>query len=170
LGWCYHNGIGVSVDKEKAFSWYQKAAEAGNTYAQRDLGLCYETGIGVSVDNEKAFFWYQKAAEAGNTDAQWNLSCYGEEFFDIKKRLKLEIRLHNAIWGFVINMVLVFLSIRTRYFFGIKKRLKMRMRNPNRVYILVQNKTNDNNLKNGKTPSICRTRPDNYDFSTSFRE
>ena len=68
---------GVEIDLEKAFYWYQKSAEAGNSNAQYNLGLCYENGKGVEIDLEKAFYWYQKSAEAGNSDAQYNLGlCY----------------------------------------------------------------------------------------------
>jgi TPR repeat protein len=31
LGWCYEVGIGTSIDKQKAFELYQKAANLNNT-------------------------------------------------------------------------------------------------------------------------------------------
>ena len=47
LGNCYQNEVGIEKDLEKAFYWYQKAAENGNKYAQYNLGRCYENGKGV---------------------------------------------------------------------------------------------------------------------------
>ncbi|MBQ6296905.1 MAG: sel1 repeat family protein [Selenomonadaceae bacterium] len=40
---------------EKAFEWYKKAADNGNTDAMNALGYCYEYGKGVKQNSEKAF-------------------------------------------------------------------------------------------------------------------
>ena len=73
LGYVYYNGQGVEQDYQKAFNWYRKAAEAGDTIAQSNLGYMYYQGQGVEQDYEKAFIWYQKSAEGGNVTAQSNL-------------------------------------------------------------------------------------------------
>ncbi len=62
---------------EQAIYWWQKAADAGNSAAQKNLAICYFNGYGVEKDVEKAVYWWQKAADAGNSAAQKNLAfCY----------------------------------------------------------------------------------------------
>jgi hypothetical protein len=62
---------------EKAFYWYQKAAENGDEKAMFNLALYYENGKGTKKNLKKAFCWYQKAAENGNEKAIFNLAiCY----------------------------------------------------------------------------------------------
>ncbi|WP_418937332.1 leucine-rich repeat protein [Leyella stercorea] len=62
---------------EQAIYWWQKAADAGNSAAQKNLAICYFNGYGVEKDVEKAIYWWQKAADAGNSAAQKNLAfCY----------------------------------------------------------------------------------------------
>ncbi len=62
---------------EQAIYWWQKAADAGNSAAQKNLAFCYLKGDGVEKNVEKAVYWWQKAADAGNSAAQFNLAiCY----------------------------------------------------------------------------------------------
>ncbi|RIA92719.1 hypothetical protein C1645_820323 [Glomus cerebriforme] len=86
-------GIGTSIDKQKAFELYQKAADLknkafelyqkaadlGNANGICNLGVCYQNGIGTSVDKQKAFELYRKAAILGNCVAQYNLANTYEE-------------------------------------------------------------------------------------------
>ena len=59
---------------EQAIYWWQKAADAGNSAAQKNLAICYFNGYGVEKDVEKAIYWWQKAADAGNSTAQNSLA------------------------------------------------------------------------------------------------
>ena len=59
---------------EQAIYWFQKAADAGNSAAQKNLAICYFNGYGVEKDVEKAIYWWQKAADAGNSTAQNSLA------------------------------------------------------------------------------------------------
>ena len=62
---------------EQAIYWWQKAADAGNSAAQKNLAICYFNGYGVEKDVEKAIYWWQKAADAGDSTAQYRLAfCY----------------------------------------------------------------------------------------------
>jgi len=70
LGYLYELGQGVAQDFGKAYEWYQKAANAGNTHAMLRLGDLYGHGKGGAQDYGKAREWYQKAANAGDTDAK----------------------------------------------------------------------------------------------------
>ncbi len=77
IGYCYHNGFGVTKDYTEAVKWYRKAAEQGDTGAQNNLGVCYELGHGVTKSTTEAVKWYRKAAEQGHAEAQNNLGlCY----------------------------------------------------------------------------------------------
>ncbi|CAB4441454.1 unnamed protein product [Rhizophagus irregularis] len=68
---------GIEKNLEKAFYWYQKAAENGFTNAMYYLAICYDNGEGTEKNLEKAFYWYQKAAENGDKEAMFNLAiCY----------------------------------------------------------------------------------------------
>ncbi|POG66278.1 kinase-like domain-containing protein, partial [Rhizophagus irregularis DAOM 181602=DAOM 197198] len=76
LAVCYRNGEGTEKNLEKAFNWYQKAAENENEKAMFTLANCYYFGEGIEKNLEKSFYWNQKAAENGNEDAVFNLAIY----------------------------------------------------------------------------------------------
>ena len=93
-----------SIDREKAISLYQWAAEAGDEYAQYLLGnLYYEEYFDEQYDEywddeideplEKAFHWYSLAANQGDSDAQRML---GEMY---KDGLSVEDDLAEALNG-----------------------------------------------------------------------
>ncbi len=73
LGFLYESGEGTEENLEKAFCWYQKAAENGDNVAQCSLSYLYKNGKGTEKDLEKAFYWYQTAAENNNEIAMYNL-------------------------------------------------------------------------------------------------
>ncbi|WP_195454927.1 tetratricopeptide repeat protein [Turicibacter sanguinis] len=69
LGLCYLSGIGVEVNKYKAFQWFEKSAEHGLAVGQNNLATCYELGEGVEQDLDKAKKWYRTAFENGYDNA-----------------------------------------------------------------------------------------------------
>ncbi|GBC02721.1 hypothetical protein RclHR1_04780008 [Rhizophagus clarus] len=77
LGIFNHFGIVINLDEQKAFKFYQRAANLGNISGIVSLGYCYDEGIGISADKQKAFELYQEAANLGNSRGIYNLgSCY----------------------------------------------------------------------------------------------
>jgi len=101
----YTEGKGVTQDYDEAIKWYKKAAEQGNSFAQKDLdivldyqeiiqlektavqgdaksqyrlGFIYWRGQGVTKDNQEAVRWWKKAAEQGDAEAQANLGTMYE--------------------------------------------------------------------------------------------
>lgn len=65
---CYRDGLGVKIDKKKAFELCSKAAELGDIDALNDMGIWYENGYDTIKKNyAEALKWYLKAAEAGNS-------------------------------------------------------------------------------------------------------
>ncbi|UZO03484.1 uncharacterized protein OCT59_023891 [Rhizophagus irregularis] len=86
-------GIGISVNKQKAFEFYQKAADLGNVLGINDLGYCYDCGNGTDIDKKKAFELYQKAADLGNSFGINNLGhCYEKGIgTDIDKKKAFEL-------------------------------------------------------------------------------
>jgi len=56
LGECYQYGLGVEINKAKAFEFYVKSAKQNYNNAQNNLGTFYENGIGIEKDLEKAFY------------------------------------------------------------------------------------------------------------------
>ena len=69
IGYFYNCGIGTYVNKEKAFEFYQKAANLNHMIAQYNLAVMYETGNGVAKDIKKAKDWYRKSAVQGYKQA-----------------------------------------------------------------------------------------------------
>ncbi|KAG0234201.1 hypothetical protein BGW42_006839 [Actinomortierella wolfii] len=79
LGRLYYSGEnGILQDYTKAFEWYFRAAEQGQTQAQNNLGWMYQDGKGVAQDDTKAVEWYRLAAEQGDAKAQGNLALMYE--------------------------------------------------------------------------------------------
>lgn len=73
LGLIHYEGRGVRQDYKKAFEWFTKAANQGDSGAQNILGVMYDNGQGVRQDHYKAKEWYIKAVNQGNAAAQVNL-------------------------------------------------------------------------------------------------
>jgi TPR repeat protein len=77
LGKFNYLGIGIDIDKKKAFELYQKAANLEYANGINNLGDCYQNGIGTGINKKKAFELYQKAANLGNANGINNLGyCY----------------------------------------------------------------------------------------------
>ncbi len=73
LGNNYLSGHGVNKDQKQAAYWYERAAEAGNPWAQKQIGFCYQVGIGVPRDPVRAVHWFQLAAAGGLVSARTDL-------------------------------------------------------------------------------------------------
>ncbi len=81
----YYFGNGstaIRIDREKAFTLYQQAAEAGHADAQCCLGVCYYCGEGTKRDEAKARLWTRKAAEQGHKTARTNLYLWYRNALD----------------------------------------------------------------------------------------
>jgi uncharacterized protein len=73
LGNDYLSGHGVSKDEKQAAYWFEKAAQAGDPWAQQQIGFFYQAGIGVPSDPVRAVHWYQLAAASGLASAKTDL-------------------------------------------------------------------------------------------------
>lgn len=70
----YLLGRGVPQDDTKAFYYFNKAAYAGDAFAQNEVAYMYAAGKGVPRDFHKAFVNYEKAAKQGLSSAQYSLA------------------------------------------------------------------------------------------------
>jgi TPR repeat protein len=70
LGFCYEEGIGVSVDRRRAFLWYESAAKEKEAMAEYRLGRCYLHGIGINRNFKAAHMYLRRAAAAGVEEAR----------------------------------------------------------------------------------------------------
>ena len=70
----YHYGLGTSVDNQKAFTYFTKAAQDGFPQAEYHLGIIYEKGLWVKKDIDQAILWFEKAADQNLTEAQLIMS------------------------------------------------------------------------------------------------
>lgn len=68
-----HEAIETGNSTE-ALTWYQVAADRGDSYGEYNLGHCYENGIGTQVNIKKAKYWYRKAAVKGDQQAKVKLN------------------------------------------------------------------------------------------------
>ncbi len=74
LGNAYRQGHGFDQDEVEAFTWYEKAAKAGNSQGQYALAVMYDQGLGTRANDKEALRWYLAAAKAGDAPAQFNLA------------------------------------------------------------------------------------------------
>lgn len=73
MGERYLLGHGVPQNNQKAFTYFEKAANEGDVFAQNEVAYMYAAGKGTHKDSAKALMWYKKAAERGLASAQYNL-------------------------------------------------------------------------------------------------
>ncbi len=75
LGYMYlYGNNGVEQDFDKAFEYYNMAAEQNNPIALNNVGSLYFNGIGVEKNRLKALEYFKKSAEMGNDNAATNLA------------------------------------------------------------------------------------------------
>jgi TPR repeat protein len=75
LGYMYLTGEGsVLQDYTLALSWFSKAAEQGNWFAQYKLGEMYYYGVGVNQNYAEALKWYRKSAAQGILKAEFSVA------------------------------------------------------------------------------------------------
>ncbi len=69
LGKNYEAGrSGLKQDYAEAASWYRKAADQGNVYAQASLGILYHSGKGLPHDDVQSEMWLTISAEHAPKD------------------------------------------------------------------------------------------------------
>ncbi len=78
LGARYRAGLSVKKDREKAFYWFNQAAERNEVNALAHLGDMYYKGRHVEEDHAKAFDYYKRAADLGYAPAQFMVGKYYE--------------------------------------------------------------------------------------------
>lgn len=74
LGHLYELGFRVSEDYQKAFTWYQKAAEQDHSDALCALGRLYLDGLGTEQDPDKGIECLVKSSDAGHLQASRELA------------------------------------------------------------------------------------------------
>lgn len=75
LGYMYLYGAnGVEPDMEKAFKYYEMAANQKDPIALNNLGSLYFSGIGTKKNYEKALSLFSQASDLGNDNASLNLA------------------------------------------------------------------------------------------------
>jgi TPR repeat protein len=57
----------IYIQSEK--TWYEKAAQQGDAFAQSNLGFMYANGQGVLQDYVRAHMWVNISASSGNENA-----------------------------------------------------------------------------------------------------
>ncbi|MBV8818465.1 MAG: sel1 repeat family protein, partial [Acidobacteriaceae bacterium] len=62
-----------------ALPYFQRAASAGNSWAELQIGYQYENGEGLSQNDAEAAKWYARSAQHGNARGQKNLGQMYEE-------------------------------------------------------------------------------------------
>jgi TPR repeat protein len=63
VGFFYHHGYGVPVDRAEAAKWYRKAAAQGDSRSQYYLGKMAEKGEGVDQSLTDAHVWLSLSAK-----------------------------------------------------------------------------------------------------------
>ena len=73
VGVAYYKGLGVELDKEKAYHYFLQSAEKGLLQSQVLVAGLLHNGDGVNKDLVASFRWMLKAAEQGDLDSQNNV-------------------------------------------------------------------------------------------------
>jgi len=82
LGRMYTDGLGVDMDADTAFGWYEKALSAfmdievhrKSRYVEYRIGKMHAAGLGTERDYEEAAGWFEMAASRNHKYAQYSLA------------------------------------------------------------------------------------------------
>ncbi|MBZ2174388.1 relaxase MobL [Schnuerera sp. xch1] len=81
MGRIFADGLGVEIDMEESYRWYEKALNAFHKvedkkswkYTEYCTGKMYSQGLGTEVDYERAAYWLSLSAEEGYKFAEYSL-------------------------------------------------------------------------------------------------
>lgn len=82
----FRDGCGIKKNRQQAYLWFEKAAEAKDDEALFEYGLCYSRGIGVAFNFNKAVEVLSKSARLGSAAAKKEL----ERIMSNKRRHMLD--------------------------------------------------------------------------------
>ena len=99
LGIWYESGTkGLAKDKAKAFEWYEKSHEAGNSSGTCSLGWCYLEGNGVPKCPVRASTLMSEAAGRGSNYACFKLGrVYAQGIWGFPKDEKMARRFYSTV-------------------------------------------------------------------------
>ena len=66
-------------DLRRAFQWFLRAAESGDSSSQLDIGYFYDGGLHVQQDKKKAMHWSYRAYRQGDAGAANNIATLHRE-------------------------------------------------------------------------------------------
>jgi len=107
LAFCYESsGRGVKHDAKLAFTWYQKAAEAGDTKSMMKMADYCWYGQYAKQDLEKSREWSERAVELGDVEAMCKLARkakplfsfsreHGYSVYEVEEECKESVRLYR---------------------------------------------------------------------------
>lgn len=103
LGRMYADGLGVDMNTETAFAWYEKALSAfldieankESRYVEYRIGKMHAAGLGTEQDYLEAAGWFEMAASRNNKYAQYSLAgqyCRGQ---GVEQDYEMAFRLYD---------------------------------------------------------------------------
>ena len=95
IGYSYDGGLFGEPDYEKAFQWYQTAAENGYGMAYNSIGDMYENGRYVEQDTEKALEYYERTLELGESIGYISLGYMYEQGHGVEQSNDLALEYYN---------------------------------------------------------------------------
>lgn len=95
-GLIYQNGEKeIPIDYQKAISWFEKGAKAGDVACQAQLGFAYLDGIGALTNYNDALYWLRRAGRNGHSVALLRLGYMYEEAVGVAKNNDIAYALYN---------------------------------------------------------------------------
>jgi len=74
LGYSYIMENNSAINQERAFYWYNRAANNNYNRSMTTLGHLYREGIGTEKNVNKSIFWFNRAIEEGDSSAYLRLA------------------------------------------------------------------------------------------------
>ncbi|MCQ4922253.1 relaxase MobL [Tissierella carlieri] len=110
MGRILADGLGVEINMEESYSWYEKALNAFHKvedkkpwkYTEYRIGKMYSQGLGIEEDYEKAAYWLTLSAEEGYKFAEYSLGglYYKGQGVEQSYERALDLYLKSAKQGF----------------------------------------------------------------------
>jgi hypothetical protein len=103
LGRMYADGLGVDMDADIAFTWYDKTliafmdieANKESRYVEYRIGKMHATGLGTEQDYEKAAGWFEMTSSRNHKYAQYSLAGLYYRGQGVEQDFEMAFRLYS---------------------------------------------------------------------------